>query len=114
MFVTVLIHTYKRGEVSNPLGVSLEAQCPSPNPLSPRLGILSPRLIPREAHGHNRSAHDETSHLPTNTLSVYLSYGFPFLTEKLFTAFSRILGRNISKVSFWLLTLAKYFYPLGL
>jgi hypothetical protein len=24
--VAVLIHTYKRGEVSNPLGVSLEAQ----------------------------------------------------------------------------------------
>jgi hypothetical protein len=24
--VVVLIHTYKRGEVSNPLGVSLEAQ----------------------------------------------------------------------------------------
>jgi hypothetical protein len=24
--LTVLIHTYKRGEVSNPLGVSLEAQ----------------------------------------------------------------------------------------
>jgi hypothetical protein len=71
-------------------------------------------VIPLHAHGHNRPAHDETSHPPTNTLSVYLSYGFPFLTEKLFTAFSGIPGRSISKVSFWLLTLASYFYPLGL
>jgi hypothetical protein len=49
--VAVLIHTYKRGEVSNPLGVSLEAQCLSPNPLSPRLGLLPSRLTPREAKG---------------------------------------------------------------
>jgi hypothetical protein len=50
-FKYVLIHTYKRGEVSNPLGVSLEAQCLSPNPLSPRLGLLPSRLTPREAKG---------------------------------------------------------------
>jgi hypothetical protein len=65
------------------------------------------------AHGPNRPAHDETSHPPTNTSSVYLSYGFPFLTENPFTTFSGIPGRSISKVSFWLLTLAN-FYPLGL
>jgi hypothetical protein len=45
-------------------------------------------VIPLHAHGHNTPAHDETSHPPTNTLSVYLSYGFAFLTKKLFTAFS--------------------------
>ena len=71
-------------------------------------------VIPLHAHGHNRSVHDDNSHPPTNTLSVYLSYGFPFLTEKSFTTFSGIPGRSISKVSFWLLTLASYFYPLGL
>jgi hypothetical protein len=71
-------------------------------------------VIRLHAHGPNRSAHDETSHPPTSTLSFDLSYGFPFLTKKLFIAFSGILGRSISKVSFWLLTLANYFYPLGL
>jgi hypothetical protein len=71
-------------------------------------------VIPVHAHGPNRSAHDETSHPPTNTLSLYLSYVSPFLTEKLFTAFLGILGRSISKASFWVLTLASYFYPLGL
>jgi hypothetical protein len=49
-------------------------------------------VIPLHAHGHNRSAHDETSHPPTNTLSVYLFYGFPFLTKKSFIAFSGIPG----------------------
>ena len=49
--VAVLIHTYKRGEVSNPLGVSLEAQCLSPNPLSSRFGLLLSRLTPWEAKG---------------------------------------------------------------
>jgi hypothetical protein len=47
-------------------------------------------VIPLHAHGHNRSAHDETSHPPTNTLSVYLSYGFPLLIENPFTTFSGI------------------------
>ena len=70
-------------------------------------------VIPLHAHGHNRSAHDETSHPPSNTLSIYVSYGFPFLTEKRLTAFLGIPRRSISKVSFWLLTLANYFYPLG-
>jgi hypothetical protein len=49
--VVILIHNYKCGEVPNPLGVSLEAQCLSPNPLSPRLGLLSSRLTLREAKG---------------------------------------------------------------
>jgi hypothetical protein len=71
-------------------------------------------VIPLHAHGHNRSARDETSYPPTSTLSVYLSYGFPFLTENIFTAFSGIPGRSISKVSILDLTLANYFYPLGL
>jgi len=71
-------------------------------------------VIPLHAHGPKRPAHDETSHPPANTLSVYLSYRFPFLIEKPFTAFSGIPGRSISKVSFWLLTLVSYFYPLGL
>jgi hypothetical protein len=48
--------------------------------------------IPLHSHCHNRSTHDETSHPPTNTFSVYLSYGFPFLTEKIFTALSGIFG----------------------
>jgi hypothetical protein len=47
----VLIYTYNRGKVSNPLGVSLEAQCLSPNPPSPRLGLLPSRLTHREAKG---------------------------------------------------------------
>jgi len=54
-------------------------------------------VIPLLAHGHNRSARDETSYPPTNTLSVYLSHRFPFLNENLFTAFSGIPGRSISK-----------------
>jgi hypothetical protein len=36
---------------SNPLSVSLEAQCLSSSPLSPRLELLSSRLTPREAKG---------------------------------------------------------------
>jgi hypothetical protein len=70
-------------------------------------------VIPLHAHGHNRSAHDETSHPPTNTLSVYLSYGFPFLTEKLFTAFSGIPGRSISKVSFLAFNSCQLLLPSG-
>ena len=49
-------------------------------------------FIPLHAHGPNRPTYDETSHPPTNTLSVHLSYGFPFLTEKFFTTFSGIPG----------------------
>jgi hypothetical protein len=71
-------------------------------------------VIPLHAHGPNRSAHDETSHQPTSTLSFDLSYGFPFITENIFTSFLGIPGRSISKVSFWFLTLANYFYPLVL
>jgi hypothetical protein len=36
---------------SNPLSVSLEAQCLSSSPLSPRLELLPSRLTPREAKG---------------------------------------------------------------
>ena len=71
-------------------------------------------VILLHANGPNRPAHDETSHPPTSTLSFVLSYESPFLVEKSFIAFSGIPGRSISKVSFWLLTLASYFYPLGL
>jgi hypothetical protein len=71
-------------------------------------------VIPLHAHGPNRSAHDETSYPPTSALSFDLSYGSPFLTEKHFIVFSRIPRQSISKVSFWLLTLAIYFYPLGI
>jgi hypothetical protein len=71
-------------------------------------------VILLHAHGHNRLAHDETSHPPTNTLSVYFSCGFAFLTEKLFTAFSGIPGETSQKFHLCLLTLASYFYPLGL
>jgi hypothetical protein len=63
-------------------------------------------VILLHAHGPNSSVHDETSHPPTSTLSFDLSYGFPFLTENIFIAFSGIPGRIISKVSFWILTLA--------
>jgi hypothetical protein len=56
-------------------------------------------VIPLHAHGRNRPARDETSYPSASTLSVYVSYGSPFLTEKLFTAFSGITGRSISKVS---------------
>jgi len=76
--------------------------------------LIDGSVIPLHSHGPNRSAHDGTSHPPTSTLSFDLFYGSPLLTEKLFIAFSGILGRSISKVSFWLLTLASYFYPLGL
>jgi hypothetical protein len=48
-------------------------------------------VIPLHAHVHNRLAHAETSYPPTSTLSVYVYYGFPFLTENIFTAFSGIL-----------------------
>jgi hypothetical protein len=44
-------------------------------------------VIPLHSHGHNRPTHDETSYPPTNTLSVYLSYSFHFLTENNFTSF---------------------------
>ena len=71
-------------------------------------------VIPLHAHGPNKLAHDGTSHPPTSTLSFDLSYGSPFLTEKSFIAFSRIPGRSISKVLFWILTFASYFHPLGL
>jgi hypothetical protein len=56
-------------------------------------------VISLHAHGHNRSARDETSYPSSSTLSVYVSYGSPFLTENLFIAFSGIPGRSISKVS---------------
>jgi len=56
-------------------------------------------VILLHAHGHNRLARDETSYPSTDTLSVYVSYGSHFLTEKLFIAFSGIPGRSISKVS---------------
>jgi hypothetical protein len=36
---------------SNPLSVSLEAQCLSSSPLSPQLELLPSRLTPREAKG---------------------------------------------------------------
>jgi hypothetical protein len=49
-------------------------------------------VIPLHAHGHNRSARDETSYPSTSTLSVYVSYGSPFLTENIFTAFLGIPG----------------------
>jgi hypothetical protein len=49
-------------------------------------------VILLHSHGHNRLAHDETSYPPTSSLSVYLSYEFPFLTKKPFTAFSGIHG----------------------
>jgi hypothetical protein len=47
-------------------------------------------------------------------LSFDLSYGLPFLTEKLFISFSGIPGRSISKVSSWLLTIDRYFYHMGI
>ena len=56
-------------------------------------------VILLHAHGHNRSTRDETSYPSNSTLSVHVFYGSPFLAEKLFTAFSRIPGRSISKVS---------------
>jgi hypothetical protein len=55
-------------------------------------------VLPLHDHGHNRLAHDETSYPSTSNLSVYVSYGSPFLTEKIFTAFSGIPGQSISKV----------------
>jgi hypothetical protein len=68
-------------------------------------------VILLHAHCHNRSARDETSYPPTNTLSVYLSYRFPFLTSLL----SReSLGEASQRFHLWLLTLTNYFYPLGL
>jgi hypothetical protein len=56
-------------------------------------------VILLHTHGHNRPVRDETPYPSTNTLSVYVSYGSFFLIEKLFTAFSGIPGRSISKVS---------------
>jgi hypothetical protein len=70
-------------------------------------------VIPLHAHGHNRSARDETSYPPTSTLSVYVSYGFPFLTEKIFTAFSGIPGRSISKVSILAFNSCQLLLPSG-
>jgi hypothetical protein len=52
-------------------------------------------VIPLHAHGHNRLARDETSYPSTSTLKLYVSYGFSFLTEKLFTSFLGIPGRSI-------------------
>jgi len=56
-------------------------------------------VIPLYAHDHNRLAHDETPYPSNSTFSFYVSYGSPFLTEKIFTAFLGIPGRSISKVS---------------
>ena len=62
-------------------------------------------VIPLHAHGHNRSTRDETSYPPTSILSVYVSYGFPFLTEKLFTAFSGIKRvKHLKVLFFWILS----------
>jgi hypothetical protein len=81
----------------------------------PRLGDhIDGSVKPLHAHGPNRLTHDETSHPPTSTLSFDLYYGSPFLTKNIFTAFSGIPGRSLSKVSFCILTIANYFYPLGL
>jgi hypothetical protein len=49
-------------------------------------------VILLHSHGHNRLAHDENSHPPTNTLSVYLSYGSPFLTENILLLSRESLG----------------------
>jgi hypothetical protein len=49
--VAVLIQTCKRGLSLDPLSVSLETQCLSSSPLSPRLELLSSRPTPREAKG---------------------------------------------------------------
>jgi hypothetical protein len=70
-------------------------------------------VIPLHVDGRNGSAHYVTSHPPTNTLSVYLYYGFPFVTKNLFTSFSRIIGRSISKVSFLALKSCQLFLPSG-
>jgi hypothetical protein len=59
---------------------------------------LGGSVIPLHVHGHDRSAHDETSYPPTNALSVLFICGSPFLAEKRFSAFSGIPGRSISKV----------------
>jgi hypothetical protein len=59
---------------------------------------LGGSVIPLHVHGHDRSTHDETSYPPTNALSVLFICGSPFLVEKHFSAFSRILGQSISKV----------------
>ena len=66
----------------------------------PWLGdLIGGSVISLHVHGHNRSARDETSYPSTSTLSVYVSYGSPFVTENIFTAFLRVPGRSISKVS---------------
>ena len=70
-------------------------------------------VILLHAHGHNRPARDETSYPPTNTLSVYLFYGFPFLIEKLFIAFPGIPGQSISKVSFLAFNSCQLLLPSG-
>jgi hypothetical protein len=70
-------------------------------------------VILLHAHGHNRSARDETSYPSTSTLSAYVSYGFPFLIGKLFTAFSRIPGRSISKVSILAFNSCQLLLPSG-
>jgi hypothetical protein len=77
-------------------------------------GQIGGSVIPLHAHGHNRSTHDETSYPSTSTLNVYASYGSPFLTKKPFTAFSGFLGEASQRFQHWILTLANYFYPLGL
>jgi hypothetical protein len=62
------------------------------NPLPCFGDQINGNVIPLHAHGYNRLARDETPYPSTNTLSVYVSYGYPFLNEKLLTAFSRIPG----------------------
>jgi hypothetical protein len=71
-------------------------------------------VIPLHAHGHNRSAHDETSHPPTNTLSVIYLMGSLFLLRSFLLLSRESLGEASQRFHFWLLTLASYFYPLGL
>jgi hypothetical protein len=60
--VVILIHT-KRGEVSNPLGVSLEAQT-SLDPLSPRYRLLLSSRTPRKSKG-GRPCYRPYTHLLT-------------------------------------------------
>jgi hypothetical protein len=50
-------------------------------------------------HGHNRLARDDASYPSISKLSVYVSYGSSFPTENIFTSFSGIPGKSISKVS---------------
>jgi hypothetical protein len=66
-------------------------------------------------HGHNRSARDETSYPSTNTLSVHVCLVGPLFLLRRFSLLSRgSLGEASRMFSKWILTLAIYFYPLGL